>query len=69
MKNDAKQEAVQKVAARIKSMIEEINNLAPVAQLDRAPAFEAVGRRFEPCRARSFIRHMGMLSLNTALER
>ena len=25
---------------------------APVAQLDRAPAFEAVGRRFEPCRAR-----------------
>ena len=27
---------------------------APVAQLDRAPAFEAVGRRFEPCRAYSF---------------
>jgi hypothetical protein len=25
---------------------------APVAQLDRAPAFEAVGHRFEPCRAR-----------------
>ena len=25
---------------------------APVAQLDRAPDFESVGRRFEPCRAR-----------------
>jgi hypothetical protein len=25
--------------------------LAPVAQLDRAPDFESVGRRFEPCRA------------------
>ena len=25
---------------------------APVAQLDRASAFEAGGRRFEPCRAR-----------------
>ncbi len=24
---------------------------APVAQLDRAPDFESVGRRFEPCRA------------------
>ena len=26
---------------------------APVAQLDRAPGFEPVGRRFESCRARS----------------
>ena len=26
--------------------------LAPVAQLDRAPGFEPVGRRFESCRAR-----------------
>jgi hypothetical protein len=25
---------------------------APVAQLDRAPDFESVGRRFESCRAR-----------------
>jgi hypothetical protein len=24
---------------------------APVAQLDRAPDFESVGRRFESCRA------------------
>jgi hypothetical protein len=29
-----------------------INVLAPVAQLDRAPDFESVGRRFESCRAR-----------------
>ena len=28
------------------------SNHAPVAQLDRASAFEAEGRRFEPCRAR-----------------
>ena len=27
---------------------------APVAQLDRASAFEAEGRRFEPCRAHQF---------------
>jgi hypothetical protein len=27
-------------------------SLAPVAQLDRAPGFEPVGRRFESCRAR-----------------
>ena len=27
---------------------------APVAQLDRAPDFESVGRRFESCRARQF---------------
>ena len=26
-------------------------DLAPVAQLDRAPDFESVGRRFESCRA------------------
>ena len=26
--------------------------MAPVAQLDRAPGFEPVGRRFESCRAR-----------------
>ena len=26
--------------------------IAPVAQLDRAPGFEPVGRRFESCRAR-----------------
>ena len=29
------------------------NFYAPVAQLDRAPGFEPVGRRFESCRARS----------------
>jgi hypothetical protein len=29
---------------------------APVAQLDRAPAFEAVGRGFEPLRARQYFR-------------
>src|SRR5687767_3407029 len=29
-----------------------IFNRAPVAQLDRAPDFESVGRRFESCRAR-----------------
>ena len=28
-----------------------ILNTAPVAQLDRAPDFESVGRRFESCRA------------------
>ena len=27
-------------------------SFAPVAQLDRAPGFEPVGRRFESCRAR-----------------
>ena len=27
---------------------------APVAQLDRAPGFEPVGRRFESCRARHY---------------
>ncbi len=25
--------------------------IAPVAQLERAPGFEPVGRRFEPCQA------------------
>src|SRR5688500_13637992 len=29
-----------------------IDGRAPVAQLDRAPDFESVGRRFESCRAR-----------------
>ena len=29
--------------------------LAPVAQLDRAPGFEPVGRRFESCRARHML--------------
>jgi hypothetical protein len=29
-----------------------MRNRAPVAQLDRAPDFESVGRRFESCRAR-----------------
>jgi hypothetical protein len=29
--------------------------MAPVAQLDRAPGFEPVGRRFESCRARHVI--------------
>ncbi len=28
------------------------NFLAPVAQLDRVPDYESVGRRFESCRAR-----------------
>ncbi len=28
------------------------SSFAPVAQLDRAPGFEPVGRRFESCRAR-----------------
>ena len=30
------------------------SNCAPVAQLDRAPDFESVGRRFESCRAYHF---------------
>jgi hypothetical protein len=30
------------------------NYCAPVAQLDRVPDFESVGRRFESCRAHSF---------------
>jgi hypothetical protein len=30
-------------------------SFAPVAQLDRAPGFEPVGRRFESCRARHWI--------------
>ena len=29
-----------------------MHDRAPVAQLDRAPDFESVGRRFESCRAR-----------------
>ena len=29
---------------------------APVAQLDRAPDFESVGRRFESCRARQIVK-------------
>jgi hypothetical protein len=32
---------------------------APVAQLDRAPDFESVGRRFESCRARQHARRVG----------
>ena len=31
--------------------------MAPVAQLDRAPGFEPVGRRFESCRARQLSYH------------
>jgi hypothetical protein len=31
---------------------------APVAQLDRAPDFESVGRRFESCRAYQKIKQM-----------
>jgi hypothetical protein len=31
------------------------NFLAPVAQLDRVPDYESVGRRFESCRARQNI--------------
>ena len=30
-----------------------LGDYAPVAQLDRAPDFESVGRRFESCRAYS----------------
>jgi hypothetical protein len=33
-----------------------IHGRAPVAQLDRAPDFESVGRRFESCRARQHFR-------------
>ena len=40
---------------------------APVAQLDRAPAFEAVGRRFEPCRARHHLRWQRIPLVNQAL--
>ena len=32
---------------------------APVAQLDRAPDFESVGRRFESCRAYQKIEAVG----------
>ncbi len=31
-----------------------INPYAPIAQLDRAPDFESVGRRFESCWAHHF---------------
>jgi hypothetical protein len=31
--------------------ISSLRKFAPVAQLDRAPDFESVGRRFESCRA------------------
>ena len=34
---------------------------APVAQLDRAPDFESVGRRFESCRARQPSRRSGWI--------
>lgn len=33
--------------------------LAFVAQLDRAPDFESVGRRFEPCQAQSAMQATG----------
>ena len=36
---------------------------APVAQLDRAPDFESVGRRFESCRARQPSRRSGWASV------
>ena len=32
------------------------NGSAPVAQLDRAPDFESVGRRFDSCRARHLVK-------------
>ena len=34
------------------SAVTNLPSFAPVAQLDRAPGFEPVGRRFESCRAR-----------------
>ena len=36
---------------------------APVAQLDRAPDFESVGRRFESCRARQPFRELLSVAL------
>jgi hypothetical protein len=36
-------------------IVDKKNQIAPVAQLDRAPGFEPVGRRFESCRARFFL--------------
>ena len=36
---------------------------APVAQLDRAPDFESVGRRFESCRARQPSRRSGWITV------
>ncbi len=43
---------------------------APVAQLDRAPDFESVGRRFESCRARerSLISDARVADLADALD-
>ncbi|MBP1738571.1 MAG: hypothetical protein H6Q48_864 [Deltaproteobacteria bacterium] len=34
------------------SAVKNFPSFAPVAQMDRAPGFEPVGRRFESCRAR-----------------
>ena len=43
-------------STHIVSLKNKLNN-APVAQLDRVPDFESVGRRFESCRACFFISH------------
>jgi hypothetical protein len=40
---------------------------APVAQLDRAPDFESVGRRFESCRARQINSKCKIQDANTML--
>ena len=42
-------------------------NPAPVAQLDRAPDFESVGRRFESFRARHFLKRFRQLTVGTTV--
>src|SRR5258705_5810348 len=42
---------------------------APVAQLDRAPDFESVGRRFESCRARQHNAKFKMQDANATCVR
>ena len=42
-----------------------MHDRAPVAQLDRAPDFESVGRRFESCRARQINSKCRMQNANT----
>jgi hypothetical protein len=48
---DFGKEAFAETPSLLMSLIKS-NPHAPVAQLDRAPDFESVGRRFESCRAR-----------------
>ena len=64
--------AQDKLRSGARAQMVEMLYIAPVAQLDRAPDFESVGRRFESCRARqtrrseqSRIKSNGLAALNT----